>query len=327
MIFSKVIIFAAVLACSAGHSSTPDWIRLESDRPKLGTLVRIVLYTTDSLAGVQVLAEAYQELDRINAIISDYDPHSELSRLNRLKTEDTIALSPVLTGILAASRSVFQLSSGAFDPTVKPLVDYWREIRKKGKPLRMYKVRRLKRSVGFDQIFLDPAGNRMAKGQKNMTIDLGGIGKGYLGDCLIHFLAQRGFTRAMIDLGGDLVAGDPPPGQKGWAVGFTEEGDCQFFLNNQALAGSGGTYQFIERRGKRYSHIIDPRTGLGITAARSAFVLARNGASADAWASALTVLGAGAGNRTFPVVWQLTDDQLTLASPDINEYLHCKNEQ
>lgn len=327
MMSSKVIIFAAVLTWVTVHSSPPVWIRLEADQPKLGTLVRIVLYTTDSLAGMTALEEAFRELDRINALISDYDPDSELSRINRLQSKDTIALSPELTEILSASRSVNIQSRGAFDPTVKPCVDYWREIRVSGKLLRMNKIRRLKRSIGFDLIYLDTTGHRMAKGTPNMALDLGGIGKGYLGDRIIAFLSGRGFPRALIDLGGDLVAGEPPPGQLGWPIAFPEEDDCHFLLNHQALAGSGGTYQYIERRGKRYSHIIDPRNGLGIEASRSAYVLASKGSDADAWASALSVLGAEAASLALPVIWQVTDDQLTLASPDFNEYLHCKNER
>ena len=326
MISPKIIILVAVLAGGMAYAQPGSWHRLEETKPRLGTLVRIVLYTPDSVAGRLALQTAFAEIDRLNAIISDYDPQSELSLLNANPDRDTLKVSSDLMEVLVAAQSIYRNSGGAFDPSIKPCVDYWRTLRRSGKPLRPSHLKRQLQKVGYGALYLDDVRNRLYRGKKGMQLDLGGIGKGFIGDRVIELLARMGIQRALIDLGGDLVAGKAPPGTPGWPIQFPPRPDCRLLLHDQALAGSGSTYQYIERHGVRYSHIIDPRSGLGIARPTLAFVLAPNGRMADGWASALTVLGKADGIDQKAVVWYLADGEQSLASPEFNRYLHCQNE-
>jgi thiamine biosynthesis lipoprotein len=130
-----------------------------------------------------------------------------------------------------------------------------------------------------------------------MRIDLGGIAKGYILQDALAVLRRQGIPSAMIEAGGDLVVGDAPPGQAGWNV-YVASGDATMLkraraLTNAAVATSGGSEQFFEVKGVRYSHVIDPRTGLGVTGRHIVTVIADNAALADAAATALSVLGPG----------------------------------
>jgi thiamine biosynthesis lipoprotein len=128
-----------------------------------------------------------------------------------------------------------------------------------------------------------------------MRLDLGGIAKGYILQEALATLRLAGVTRALVESGGDIVVGDAPPGRDGWTI-HVSGADPDFRaaasrLTNSALSTSGATMQFVEIDGVRYSHVIDPRTGLGVTNAVTAHVIARDAATADALATALTVVG------------------------------------
>ena len=130
-----------------------------------------------------------------------------------------------------------------------------------------------------------------------MRLDLGGIAKGYILEEALHTLRSAGVRRALIEAGGDIVVGDAPPDRDGWRIDVTGA-DREFAaraakLTNAALATSGPTAQFVEIDGVRYSHVVDPRTGVGLTNHVTAHVIARDGATADALATALTVARAG----------------------------------
>ena len=130
-----------------------------------------------------------------------------------------------------------------------------------------------------------------------MRLDLGGIAAGYAADEALTALNQKGVTRAMIDASGDIVVGDPPPGTEGWRIGIAPLTDPKgppsrfLLLKNASVTTSGDAFQHVEFGGKRYSHIVDPRTGLGLTDQSSVTVVARDGTTADSLATAVSVLG------------------------------------
>ena len=140
-----------------------------------------------------------------------------------------------------------------------------------------------------------------------MRLDLGGIAKGYVLQEALRVLDARGVPRALVEAGGDIVAGDAPPGRTGWRIDTPGADEAvttrAAALTRAALATSGAAMQFVEIDGTRYSHIIDPRTGLGLTHHLTAHVIAGDGATADALATALSVVGAAQGPsilRRFP---------------------------
>jgi FAD:protein FMN transferase len=151
--------------------------------------------------------------------------------------------------------------------------------------------------VGFEQVKIDQANQTVELTAAEMRLDLGGIAKGYAIDRAMDALKSRGITAALIDGSGDVLVSAAPPGACGWKIGIaaltSPEGEPTEFLSlaHTAIATSGDAYQFVELDGKRYSHLVDPRTGLGLTEQSSVSVIAPDCTTADAWASAVSVLG------------------------------------
>ena len=139
--------------------------------------------------------------------------------------------------------------------------------------------------------------------QAGMQLDLGAIGKGYAADEALAVLARLGIGRALVAMSGDLAFGDPPPGRPGWKLGIDGPGEGadgftrRLDLCNAAVSTSGAREQNLEAGGVKYSHIVNPATGVGLTDATMVTVVARHGIDADAWSTALSVVGAERGMR------------------------------
>jgi thiamine biosynthesis lipoprotein len=149
--------------------------------------------------------------------------------------------------------------------------------------------------VGYELMRLDERARTAELLRPGMQLDLGGIAKGYAGDEAIAVLAKRGITRALVAGSGDIVVSGPPPDQAGWKIGIGplggDEAKRLVMLRDAAVSTSGDAEQFVEIDGKRYSHIIDPKTGIGLSERSSATVIARRGIAADSLATAASVLG------------------------------------
>jgi thiamine biosynthesis lipoprotein len=157
--------------------------------------------------------------------------------------------------------------------------------------------------AGWWRLELDRDKSTVRLPVQGMRLDLGGIGKGYILQRALDTLRAEGVTAALIEAGGDIVAGEPPPGTGGWTVkvGCAAIAGSAVPLRNAAIATSGASAQFVDIAGVRYSHVVDPRTGLGLTDHVTVHVLADDGASADAWATALGVIGpAAAADMSLP---------------------------
>jgi thiamine biosynthesis lipoprotein len=151
--------------------------------------------------------------------------------------------------------------------------------------------------VGYTHISLDPQASTITLAKPGMQLDFGAIAKGYACDEALKVLAKHGLTRALVEAGGDMACGDAPPGKAGWTIAIealAKENEQQprfLTLKNCGVATSGDAYQFIEFDGVRYSHIVNPKTGVGLTHRSSVTVIAPDGTTADALASAVSVLG------------------------------------
>jgi thiamine biosynthesis lipoprotein len=270
----------------------------------MGVPFRIVLYATNTSVGNTAAQAAFSRIAELNEILSDYDTDSELSRLSRTAGEGrAVPVSKDLWRVLEASRELSARSDGAFDVTVGPVVNLWRKARREKKLPRPDMLAEARLAVGWQKLELDPARHTAKLLAPNMKLDLGGIAKGYALDEALAVLRAHGVTRALITGGGDMVAGDSPPGQRGWRIELApldvpDAPPVEFIrLDNAALATSGDLFQHIEISGKRYSHIVDPRTGFGLTDHSLVNVIARNGTTADSLATAVSVLGPEAGLR------------------------------
>jgi thiamine biosynthesis lipoprotein len=195
--------------------------------------------------------------------------------------------------VLVRAQEIARASGGAFDVTVGPLTRLWREARRAGRLPLTAALDDAREITGFSLLQLDPHRRTLWFQKSGMSLDLGGIGKGYAADAALAELAERGITRALVDLGGDLSLGDAPPGRAGWRVQVGGEGPL--LLARRGVATSGDLEQFVEIEGVRYSHILDPRTGIGLTDRGRVTVISRHCIDADAFASAHSVLDPDAG--------------------------------
>lgn len=259
----------------------------------MGSRARVVLFAPDEESAAAAAAAAFDEMDRLNAVLSDYDPDSEAMRLCRTHGR-WVAASPDLLRVLAASRQVWQDSEGAFDPTVGPLSLLWRDARREGRIPDPASIEDALERVGMPHVRLDPRRGRVRLERPGMRLDFGGIGKGYAADRALETLRALGHASSLVDLGGDIAVGAHPPGDHApWTIQVeTPAGPIPLMPTaGVGVATSGARFQFVEWEGARYSHIIDPRTGLGVTDPVQITVVAESAALADALASAASVLG------------------------------------
>jgi len=267
----------------------------------MGVQTRIALYASDESTATHAAAEAFDVIGRLDAMMSDYRADSELSQLPRLAVDRSTSVPDDLFHVLDFSQRVALQSDGAFDVTIGPLVAQWRKARQSGVlPTHTERDAAMNR-VGWRLLHVDSSTRTVRLESEAMRLDLGGVAKGYAAQRAVDQLSAHGFSRCLVALAGDVVAGDPPPDQNGWVVEMphAEDGEHprRIILANAAISTSGDTEQFITIDGIRYSHIVDPRTGLGMTDHRTVSVIAPRGEVADAMSTALCVLGRDGVNR------------------------------
>jgi len=277
----------------AGHLQ-----RFEFIRPEMGVPFRIVLYAGNSNIAKASANAAFQRIEQLNSIMSDYDTDSELSRLSRSAGEGrAVPVSADLWFVLNRAQEMAARSDGAFDVTVGPVVNHWRKARREKKMPRAESLAGALATVGWRMLQLEAQRRTATLLVAGMKLDLGGIAKGYALDEALAVLRARGITRALVTGGGDMVAGAAPPGAKGWRIEIapleaTNAPPARFvLLHSAALATSGDVFQHVEIDGTRYSHIVDPRTGIGLTDHGLVTVISRDATTADALATAVSVLG------------------------------------
>ena len=268
-------------------------VRREFSELHMGMAVRVVLHAPDDATARDGARAAFAKIAALEDIFSDYRPSSELRRLPA--TGRPVEVGADLCHVLAVALDVARESDGAFDPTIAPLVALWRESRRSGTLPSPAALSAAQSRVGWTRLRLDRP-SCVATLDPGTRIDLGGIAKGYIIEQALDVLRRRGLSRAMIEAGGDIVVGDPPPGAPGWRISVPHADSTlsarAAALANAAISTSGGAEQFVEIDARRYSHLIDPRTGLGSTTPALATVIAPRAAIADALATALAVLGA-----------------------------------
>jgi thiamine biosynthesis lipoprotein len=269
--------------------------RFEYRQIIMGVEAGITLYSTDPARAREAAREAFGRMIELDAVMSDYREDSELSRLCRQPAGRPIPVSADLFGVLERSLVFASATDGAFDPTVGRLSQLWRVARRNGRLPDPGAIGRARATTGWWLLELDEQARTATRVRDGTALDLGGIGKGYAADAALSTLRGMGAPRALIDLGGDLVAGDPPPGRDAWMVaidsGMAGADQRRVRLANAAIATSGDAEQFLEIDGVRYAHIIDPRTGCAVRNASTVTVIATDATTADALASALSVLG------------------------------------
>ncbi len=238
----------------------------------MGTLVRITVSTTQPDRAQAALTRAFARIHELDLRLSNYLPQSEVNHF------DPAHPSPDLRRLLDLSQRLTRDTHGAFDPTRTALYDLWRAARQ---------ARRLPTAEAI----------AAARQQHENRLDLGAIAKGYAADEALRILQAAGEPRALIAVSGDLAASGPPHGQPAWRVRLDAVDGRVIPLQHRAVSTSGDTEQYLEADGQRYSHIVDPRTGYGLTNHVIASVVARHGILSDALATVVCLLGIPEGTR------------------------------
>ncbi|TAG49596.1 MAG: FAD:protein FMN transferase [Runella slithyformis] len=272
--------------------------RYEFSAVKLGTLCKIIFYAPDSAFAHSASQKAWKKIDELNEILSDYNENSEIRRLaDSSGMGRKIQVSKVLYDIIEHSLEFSRLSKGAFDITIGSYVQLWRRARRQAVFPTQEQLAKAKKATGYQKIKLYPKQQSVKLKAKGMRLDVGGIGKGFIADEVLKLLDSMGISAGIVDLGGDISISNAPPQQEGWRIetGYKDKAGLfvsrELSLKNCAVATSGDLYQFVSIGGKRYSHIINPKTGIGLTEMGQVTVIAPNGTAADALASAVSVLG------------------------------------
>ena len=282
--------------------AAPVLTRFEYERPQMGVPFRIVLYAEQQAAADAAATAAFARVGELNALLSDYEDESEIRRLSKTAGSGrAVAVGPDLWKVLAAAQKLSAHSDGAFDVTVRPLVQVWRRARRQREMPALERLAAAREVTGYRNLELDARRHTATLKVPGMQLDLGAIAKGYAADEALKTLRAHGITRALVAAAGDMAAGDAPPGKRGWRIEVPSldvpgAPPAQFvLLANAALSTSGDLFQRLELGGKRYSHIIDPRTGRPITDHSLVTLIARDCTTADSLATAVSVLGPDAG--------------------------------
>jgi thiamine biosynthesis lipoprotein len=281
---------------NAGHAAEPKLARFEFAENHMGTRFRVVLYAADEPTAKRASDAAFRRVADLNGIMSDYLPESELMRLCKKAGGPAVPVGSDLFAILARAGEISRITDGMFDVTVGPVVRLWRRARRTRELPAADEMAAARTLVDYRLVTLDPAARTVRLAKPGMMLDLGGIAKGYAADAAQVVLKQHGITRAMVAAGGDIAVSGPPPDAKGWSIGIarapgeTTDGPT-LLLHDCGVSTSGDTEQYVEIGGKRYSHIVDPRTGLGLTDSWQVTVIAPDATTSDGITKVLCVLG------------------------------------
>ena len=269
----------------------------------MGVPWTITVHAESAAVGSAAVAAGFAEVARLERILSDYDPQSELSRLSaQAPNLDPTPVSDDLWRVLERAVEIRDATGGAFDPTVGPLTSLWRQARRSGRLPLPGKLAAAREAVGRETLRLIPDNRAVVLTRPAMRLDLGGIGMGYAVDRAVAMLERYGITAAMVDASGDIAVTAAPPGALGWRIamaplrpaGTTPSPDDtgeHLLLTHAAVTTSGDAFQAVEIDGRRYSHIVDPRTGVGVAGPAAVTVVAPDCTTADALATAASVLG------------------------------------
>lgn len=267
----------------------------------MGSPVKITLYSATEPTANRAVDDAYRRIAELDQILSDYKPDSELSQLSATAGAGrSVPVSDDLWAVLERAQQLAEKTDGAFDVTVGPYVRLWRRARRNKEFPSAERLAEARAAVGYKKLRLDPEKHTARLLVPSMRLDLGGIATGYAVDEAMKRLKEHGIDRALIDASGDILVSEPPPGASGWKVGIAPldaAGPPSRYvsLRNMSVTTSGDAFQHVVLDGRRYSHIVGPATGLGLTDQSTVIVIAADCITADSLATAASVLGPESG--------------------------------
>ncbi len=310
-IYSRtMVIFVCLSLAAVSFFSCAGRDRIDADsgyQMIMGTFVHVVAVAEDAGTAKKCVRVALEEIRKVDDLMSDYKSDSEISRVNREADKRAVKVSESTYEVLQRSVEFSKMTGGAFDVTVGPLVALFRKSKENKVAPSEEQIALARSKVGFEKLKLDIENKTVQFSGNGMLLDLGGIAKGYAIDKAIEAAQRCGAIGAMVDIGGDVRCfGLPPAGKDHWLIGLQDpnsaiegvEGGGLLLvlkLTNAAIATSGDYQQFVFIEGKRYSHIMDRRTGTSAEGLSSVTIIADNATDADALATSVNVMGAEKG--------------------------------
>jgi len=240
---------------------------------------------------------AESKVSELDGVLSIFNKSSIVSRINNDDKKRSIRVSPELFQLIKRAKEYFVLTQGAFDITVEPLVELWGFGPGKRMPPDIQKIKDVLQYVGLDKIELDEKDRTLLFGDPRIRIDFGGIAKGYAVDEVVKIFKRHNITKAIINMGGDLYCMGTKPDNKDWSIGIKDPENkneilVRLKIQDKAIATSGNYENFYIDNNRRYTHIIDPRTGYTVSnKLASVTIIADDCTTADALATAVFVLG------------------------------------
>ena len=310
------------------HSLSMAQARYEYTHQQMGTQIGLVFYdNNEDMTRADSIAQlVFNRIDALNNTLSNYLPQSEINKLSS-SSNINVAVSDDLFRLLQISGDFSVDTNGAFDITLGPLIELWKKARKNREVPSTTEIRTAQQRTGYGNLEF-PMVNVVRLTQEGMQLDVGGIGKGFAADEAISLLKRNGINAALVDMGGDVTVSEAPPNKEFWTLGFSyfDKNGREVFqkvkLKNQAVATSGDLFQYAVIDGKRYSHIINPKNGMALSNNIQVSVIATNGAMADAYASALSVLGIREGKK---IVQETTDLEVFMVEDVPGSYQQWNN--
>lgn len=270
--------------------------RFQFSETKMGSSFNIIFFHTDSAKAISISKECFALVDSINNIFSDYTSASEVGRLASMTRVKDQKVSDELFELIVLSKHAWKRSGKTFDITIGALTQLWRKAKKENRFPTDTEVKEAKEQMGFEKLIINEKAKTISFNKQGIRFDFGAIVPGYAAQKVIDLLKSKNIGKALVDASGDIVVSDPPPGKNGWTIAINlpesenEVWDKNLELKNLAVSTSGDVYRYIIHNRKKYSHIIDPRTGYGVTTQRNVTVIAKDGATADWLATACSIL-------------------------------------
>ena len=265
--------------------------------PCMGTIFKVSVHSEKSRNKVEDIVQgSFKIADEMDDRFSDYSAESEVSKFNKQESYIPFKISSELLELLTISQSLYHKTSASFEPAAGALTQLWR-LSRKTKRLPDQKTLSLAiKASSFASLIIDRKNKTLTKKDHLTRLDFGGIAKGYTADKMLNYLQEHDLKSCSISAGGDVIVGDPPPGRLYWIIRINPFGDSnsetmRVKLSNAAVSTSGNVEQFIQIGGKKYSHIVNPKNGLGLTTNHAAVVISNKGSMSDALATSISILG------------------------------------
>lgn len=289
----RPLVFLVLLLCSCSHGTENLY---ERSFYSMGSTVELKFYSPSEELFHRVVDACVKRTKEIDRLFSNYRDDSVLAEVNRNAGVAPVSVPTEFLRLVRTSIKYSELTEGAFDITIGSLFELWGAETKAGRLPDRSRIRDALGCTGFRKIKINEVKSQIFLDGDCVRLDFGAIGKGYAVDEMVNIAKQNGIKRGLVNFGGNIYAMEPPAGKKFWDVGVRKPGSgseviSKLDLVNKGVATSGDYERYFEHAGKRYSHIIDPRTGWPAEDVTSVVAVSKTATEADVLSTAVSVLG------------------------------------